>query len=115
MGNVSANLIKSDASCKEWFLNGELHRENGPALEYINGDKYWYTHGKVHREAGPAVEFANGDNFWYINNKLHREDGPAIEYSDRGKEWYFNGIFYGINNKFTNKSWKRFVKTLIFY
>ena len=24
---------------KEWFFNGKLHREDGPAIEYFNGDK----------------------------------------------------------------------------
>jgi hypothetical protein len=40
--------------------NGELHREDGPACEYANGDKYWYWHGKLHRQDGPAAEYPNG-------------------------------------------------------
>ena len=44
-----------------------------------NGDKFWYLNGKLHREDGPAVECANGDKSWFLNGKLHREDGPAIE------------------------------------
>ena len=31
---------------KEWYLNGQLHREDGPAVEYANGDKYWYLNGQ---------------------------------------------------------------------
>jgi len=31
------------------YYNGYLiHRENGPAIEYINGDKSWYLNGKVY-------------------------------------------------------------------
>ena len=30
---------------KCWYLNGELHRVDGPAVEYANGDKYWYLNG----------------------------------------------------------------------
>jgi len=30
---------------KEWFLHGKLHREDGPAVEYVDGDKYWYLNG----------------------------------------------------------------------
>ena len=37
------------------------------------GDKRWYVNGKLHREGGPAVEFVNGDKQWYTNGKLHRE------------------------------------------
>ena len=25
-----------------WYLNDKLHRINGPAVEYANGDKYWF-------------------------------------------------------------------------
>ena len=25
----------------------ELHREDGPAIEYANGSKYWYLNGKL--------------------------------------------------------------------
>jgi hypothetical protein len=67
-----------------------LHREDGPAIEWADGDKYWYINGKRHREDGPAAEHANGDKEWYLNGKLHREDGPAIEWADGDKEWYLN-------------------------
>ena len=31
---------------KYWYLNGYLHRKDGPAIEYFNGTKYWYLNGK---------------------------------------------------------------------
>jgi hypothetical protein len=80
-----------DNGDKEWFLNGKLHREDGPAFEGYNGDKFWYLNGKYHREDGPAIEWSNGDKSWYLNGKFHREDGPAIEYSNGTKSWYLNG------------------------
>jgi len=77
---------------EEWKLpNGKFHREDGPALEYINGNKLWYINGKLHRENGPAREYVNGDKEWYVNGQRHREDGPAIEWSHGRKEWYVNG------------------------
>ena len=76
---------------KEWYLNGDLHREGGPAVELANGTKLWYLNGKWHREDGPAHESANGNKFWYLNGELHREDGPAIEYVNGGKRWYLDG------------------------
>ena len=30
---------------KFWYLNGELHREDGPAVEYEDGTKKWYLNG----------------------------------------------------------------------
>jgi len=56
-----------------------------------NKNKFWYLNGKFHREDGPAVEYANGDKWWYLNGKRHREDGPAIEHANGNKSWYLNG------------------------
>ena len=32
----------------------ELHREDGPAVEHINGDKAWFINGKRHRDDNAA-------------------------------------------------------------
>ena len=58
---------------------------------YNNGNKYWYLNGKLHCEHGPAVEWTSGVKEWCLNGKLHREDGPAIDYSNGVKEWWLNG------------------------
>ena len=60
--------------------------------------KYYYKDKAktiLHRTDGPAVEYADGDRSWYVNGKLHRLDGPASEWAnDNGdKVWYVNGIF----------------------
>ena len=34
-----------------------------------NGNKRWYLNGKLHREDGPAVEGSNGSKTWYLNGK----------------------------------------------
>ena len=31
---------------KQWYQNGEFHREDGPAIEYASGRKKWYQNGK---------------------------------------------------------------------
>lgn len=54
-------------------------------------NKYWYLNGKPHREDGPAVEYANGDKSWWLNGKRHREDGPAVEHADGDKRWHIDG------------------------
>ena len=74
----------------EWYLNDKLHREDGPAVEWNDGDKEWFINGEIHREDGPAVECSNGDKIWHLNGKLHREDGPACEYAS-GNKWYIDG------------------------
>ncbi|MDB4317795.1 hypothetical protein N9973_00700 [bacterium] len=75
---------------KEWWVNGKRHREDGPAIEQEDV-KSWYIKGDLHRENGPAVEFHDGSKAWWVDGELHREDGPAIEYSDGTKAWYING------------------------
>ena len=58
---------------------------------YDDGNKYWWLNDDLHREDGPAIERSDGNKSWYLNGKLHREDGPAIEYADGSKCWFLNG------------------------
>jgi len=74
----------------KWKTN-ELHREDGPAIGWNNGDKEWWLNGKPHRENGPAIETSCVGKEWYLNGKRHREDGPAIEWTDGTESWYLDG------------------------
>jgi antitoxin component YwqK of YwqJK toxin-antitoxin module len=63
---------------QEWWINGELHNENGPS--YID----YYENGQIELKS------------WKINGKSHNENGPAyIWYYENGeielKSWYING------------------------
>jgi len=74
----------------EWFLNGELHREDGPAVEYASGTKEWWLHGKRHREDGPAIEEADGTKQWWLNyEKVHPEQIVDLHLS-RGVFCYYD-------------------------
>jgi len=60
---------------REWRLNGNLHREDGPAVEYADGTREWWVNGKLHREDGPAIEWADGDQEWWVNGEpVSREE-----------------------------------------
>lgn len=76
---------------REWRLNGQLHREEGPAIEWESGRKAWYLHGERHRHDGPAVVTAFGDTCWYARDEYHREGGPAVEWTNGSELWYFRG------------------------
>jgi len=76
----------------EWYLNGKLHRTDGPAVAQVGGHKSWYINGELHRTDGPAFEGLYGYKAWYIHGKLHRTDGPAIEYANGTKQWWINDI-----------------------
>ena len=45
------------------------HRDDGPAVENTNGNKYWLQYGKYHRLDGPAVECTNGYIQYWIYGK----------------------------------------------
>ena len=70
-----------------------LHRIDGPAIKWANGNEAWYVNGKRHRLDGPAYDYAEGGKAWYVDDKLHRLDGPAFEYTDEDKAWFVNGVF----------------------
>ncbi len=87
-----------------YIKNGKRHRDDGPAIECANGDKWWYKSGELHREDGPAIEHANGDKEWWIDGKRHRENGPAIE----NKVWFVNNDGYRTEEAYLEalKIWK---------
>jgi hypothetical protein len=69
MSYITYEVRVYDNGGKEWYQNGQLHRTDGPAIEYADGSKSWYQNGKRHRTAGPASEYANGDKFWYLEGQ----------------------------------------------
>ena len=77
----------------------------------VDSDVYvrWYKEGTkiLHREDGPAVEWSNGDKCWFKEDLLHRLDGPAIEYADGSKSYYVEDRKYSeeeFTNLFLNKA-----------
>jgi|TARA_R110000851_G_scaffold307160_1_gene465626 hypothetical protein len=62
--------------------------------EFTNGNKRWKLCGELHRTDGPAVEWVDGSKQWYLNGYHHRIDGPATEWGDGGKSWYLRNICY---------------------
>lgn len=59
-----------------------------------HGNMYRGIGSSLHREDGPAAEYVDGYNAWYLNGRLHREDGPAIVESNGVETWYLNGVSY---------------------
>ena len=73
-------LIDKDND-KSYYLNGQRHKIDGPAIEWINGYKEYYINGQKHRIDGPAVEDTNGYKVWYLNGKEYTKK----EFNKRGK------------------------------
>jgi hypothetical protein len=120
-------LIIDKNETKFHYVNDQLHRRDGPAIEYADGTKIWYYLGVIHRRGGPAIEYVNGDKEWYVNGKphrldgpaitmeiskewwidgkLHRTDGPAIEYSNEMCSWYYQGDKINCNSQYEFEQW----------
>lgn len=87
--------------------DGQLHREDGPALIDVNPDtgevlaEAWYLNGKPHRENNPAYVSYDGGKIiseqWWLNGELHREGKPAMTALSYNRdeiihqEWWLNG------------------------
>lgn len=79
---------------KEWYRDGELHCEDGPAVIHSDGYEGWYQYGTLHRDNDlPAVINPYRGKEWWINGKRHRHnDLPAVIELDGTQKWYYNGI-----------------------
>ena len=55
------------------YKNGELHRDDGPAIINKNGDLLWYQNGQYHRDDGPAIMKENGCTIWCQNGGIMKD------------------------------------------
>jgi hypothetical protein len=77
---------------QEWYVNGMLHRIDGPAVIKPNGSQYWWVDGKRHRTDGPAIIEAEGLQIWMVNYQFHRTDGPAVIHPNGSQEWWIKDL-----------------------
>ena len=105
------NKVKKDEYSVRYYLDDNLHRLYGPAIEWSNGDKEWYQNGLCHRIDGPAIEWVNGHKAWYQNGVRHRIDGHSVEWAGRYKEWYYEGEKINCSSQ---KEFERYIKLTLF-
>ena len=58
-----------------WYLNGKLHREDGPAIEFASGTKEWWLNGKFIVSTGPDIEKALFTLSTYLQDQEVTKDG----------------------------------------
>lgn len=81
---MSKKVIHRDGTIY-YYENNLLHRDSGPAKisTYI---MEWWKEGEIHREDGPAVTYNHPTEgyvyMWFIEGDIHREYAPAIIISD---------------------------------
>jgi len=69
---------------------------------YKKGNKNWLLNDNLHREDGPAVEGANGYKEWWLNGKKMSEEEHKKATSKatcEGKEVEIDGITYILKQK----------------
>ena len=86
--------VTDTGTCRYYNALGQLHRDEGPAIIWDDGDLEWWQNGLRHREDGPAVEWHAGHKEWWVNDRLHRIDGPALTWEDGTPEWWIYGVRY---------------------
>lgn len=75
------------------YVNAEnkYHRIHGPAyISKIYQVEEWYKNGILHRDDGPAIT-AKTDEFWYYEGKLHRIGGPAVVARGSPRQYWIHG------------------------
>lgn len=102
-----------------WYLYGKRHREDGPAIEYGDGNKSWYIDGqnltekefdeRTQQESSSTNStkkvFEDGTKKWRNKDgQYHRQDGPAIEWSGGSKEWWKDGLRHRENGPAVERS-----------
>jgi hypothetical protein len=92
---IGAPAIEYLDGDNEWRINGELHRDDGPAFTY-GGRTVWYQHGLCHRVGGPAFVFP-GTECWFKDGLIHRDGGPAQVNIDGTQVWKVNGQYHRLD------------------
>ena len=65
--------------------NDQIHREDGPAIAWIDGFQSWYKHGKLHRENGPAIIYPNEHKCWFYNGMKIIDNNMVVCFFDENK------------------------------
>ena len=66
-------------------LSGYVETDEHGTVSFFNNA------GAVHRTDGPAVIYSDGNALWYQNGLLHRTDGPAVMLSSGIGHWFLSG------------------------
>ena len=77
MADNNKPVMEEDSyGTKRWYLNGNIHREDGPAVEYTDGTKSWYLKGEIIVSTGPDIEKA----LFYLSTYL--QDQQEVNNND---------------------------------
>lgn len=102
VGDPKKNLVKIDfsafsredllylyASRERWLKDGQVHREDGPAIITPDAKGFksmWYRYDKQHREDGPALIFSNGKKQYWVDGEKIRIETMQLIQNETSKE-----------------------------
>ncbi len=88
------SVVLTGVDLQEYKIVEIVHRSNDlPAVIYPSGKKEWWANGNIHRDTGPAIIEANGAQIWVRRNVIHRDDDlPAIIEANGARVWYQYGV-----------------------
>ena len=81
-----SGYVETDEHGTVSFFNnaGAVHRTDGPAVIYSDGNALWYQYGKLHRTDGPALTYAVGICYWYLQGReLSEEEFEAMTLANK--------------------------------
>jgi len=69
--------------CDVWVKSEKIHREDGPAIEFVDGGEIYMQKGKLHRTDGPAfihiTESGEIIHRYYLDGKEYSKGEWALE------------------------------------
>ena len=84
---------------------GRRHNNHGPAINHKNRTKMWCVDGERHREVGPAFTTGFGLNeVWYYKGMVHRLNGPATTNSELN-----TALYYIHNRQYTRQTYNKII------
>jgi len=85
---------------------------NNPIIDFYGNKKWINENYNLHRDDGPAIIYCNGDKTWYQDGKIHRVDGPAYIRVNGYQEWWINGHFLNVKSQ---QEFERYMKLKAFW
>ena len=112
--NILKNLYFKKTNKKIWNKNSRTTVQWKKWKNILM--KTWLVNDKIHREDGHAIEWTDGELHWFINNGRHREDGPAIIRADGTVCYYINDIILSklnFDNYIKTKNKKYLIRAIV--
>lgn len=92
LGSIALKLNTEDSSSPKEITGGPTCIVYNEVQTFASGTKFWYINEDLHREQGPAIENLNSTQWQYRNGKLHRDNGPAVIWFNNRARWHYCGV-----------------------